>query len=114
MILEKYALPNLIKEYFNNKDRIAAYFKNQPVQHYKQKGKCSDEDGVLGLGIGVFMLLFLITLALWITAVYMLVINWNNLEDWAKIIGILGILTSVGPVVTIIIVLVGKKKGKKN
>jgi len=45
----------------------------------------------------------------------MIIANWNNLEDWAKVISILGLLTGfVGPIVTIIIVIVGKKKTKKN
>jgi hypothetical protein len=121
MILEKYALPNLLKEYFYNKDRIAAYFKNEPVQHYRLMGAqngdltITDPNGILGLSIAFFTILIFVSLAIWLVAIYMIIANWNNLEDWAKVISILGLLTGfVGPIVTIIIVIVGKKKTKKN
>ena len=115
MILEKYALPNLIKEYNNNKHLISEHFKGSPKEGYRYRTTSDngDVDQILGLSIQIFMLLLLISFTLWVVAIYLLVVNWNDLEDWAKIIAILGILFGfVGPIVTIVIVLIGKKKRK--
>ena len=117
MILEKYALPNLIKEYNINKDLIREHFKGVPKEGYRYRisSDNGDVDTILGLSIEIFMLLLIISFALWAIAIYLLVLNWNDLEDWAKVIAILGIIFGVGgPIVTIVIVLVGKKRKSKN
>ena len=120
MILEKYALHNLIKEYNCNKDRIDQYFKLRSYEPYREPFSDdsdfsdSSDASILGLSIGVFMLLLIVSLSLWIAAIYLLVKNWDYLENWAKIIGLIGIIFgAVGPIVTIIVVFVGKKSGRK-
>ena len=57
-----------------------------------------------------FFLLFILYLALWIYALYILVQNFSILPDWAKIIGILGLTLnniSGGMLLTILVVYIG-------
>ena len=61
------------------------------------------------MGVG-FFLLFILYLALWIYALYILVQNFSILPDWAKIIGILGLTLnniSGGMLLTILVVYIG-------
>ena len=106
----RYSLPNMIKEYYKNKDLINAYYKNDLVQRYKYRGADNngDMDTILGLSITIFMTILFINLIIWVIAIYMLVVNWKKLQDWAKIIGVGGMIFYL-PIVTIVIVLVGKK-----
>ena len=96
----KYSLPNMIKAYNENKDLIHAHLNGLSIEKYG-----NDFSGILGLGIGTFILLFIISLAIWIWAVVVLIKYWSKMPLWAAIIGLLAIFTGVGgPILTLILV----------
>ena len=69
-----------------------------------------EEEKLLGLGIGLVLVLLIIMLVLWIWALTILVKNWKTLPDWARVVGVLGVIPSVpvGPLITIVIVYISK------
>lgn len=69
-------------------------------------------DSYLGMSLAVFLTLYLITLAIWIWALVYLIQNFQNLQTWAKIVGILFLIPSIpfGPIVTLIVVKFGQIK----
>ena len=103
------SLYDYIKEYHKNKPLIQAYLKNQTIENYGD-GDTNDST-ILGLSIGIFITFLLIQIALWIWAIIVLVKYWKYLPDWAKVLGILGVLPIFfgGPILTLIVVYVGKK-----
>jgi len=61
MLFGKYSMVNMCKEFNENKPLIESYFKNHVVEGY------DDEDKkILGLGIGAFIVLLLVGLAIFI------------------------------------------------
>jgi len=125
----KYSLFNMINEYNKNKPLIDAYLKEHPIEHYadqpmpfdpsnpfpdqpgNQPGeKELDDDGtkILGLSVGVFVVILVINLILFIIALVLLMKNWKNLPSWAQVVSLICLLIGM-PVITIIIVLVAKK-----
>lgn len=59
---------------------------------------------ILGLSLTVFILLFVICLAIWIWALYLLIKNASTMPLWAVIISIVCLFVfSGGPIVTIIL-----------
>ena len=70
-----------------------------------------DQARILGMSLAIFLALLLITLALWIWALVYLIKNFNNLQTWAKVIGILGLIpqTPLGPIITLVVVKFGRK-----
>jgi len=101
-----HSLYNYLVEYKNNKDLIKAYLSNQHIENYT-----SGDNTILGFSIGIFLLLLLITFAIWIWAVVILVKYWNKLPDWAKVLGLIGVLPVLpgGPIMTLIVVYIGKQ-----
>ena len=90
------------------------YTLHHMMYHYNQYQKNlkngEPSDGTIaGLAIGVFFAVFLIVLGLWIWAIVLLVQNWNVLPDWAKVLGILGVLFGF-PILTIIVVFCGRNQ----
>lgn len=106
-MIGKYSLPNMLFAYKNNKEIIHAYLKGDVIEGYTNK----NDNKVLGMGIAAFLGLLVLGLILWVWALYILVKYWDELEDWAKILGILSLLFGLGgPIVTIIVVYIGKMK----
>lgn len=82
MIIGKYSLKNIYERYHDPDQRNAL----------------TDEWTIL-------LLYFLI----WVSALLLLIYYWSQLELWAQIIGILGLLTSTGgPLITLLAVWLGK------
>ena len=77
----------------------------------KQKDKnshcseCVKENSYLKL----YMLLFLVT---WVIALVVFIQNFNHIQPWAQVLGVVGLLpiTPFGPLMTIIVITLGKKK----
>ncbi len=111
------SLYNYLLAYENNKDLIKAYMSNKHIENYDPTPAPVDLNKVvnnattiLGFGIGMFIIMFLITLAIWIFAIVILVRYWKELPSWAQVLGVIGVLPilPVGPVLTIIAVYIGK------
>lgn len=64
-----------------------------------------------GISIGAMIAIIVVCLVIWIWALVITIMYWNNLPTWAKVIGILGLVTGIGPVVTIIVVYIGNSIG---
>ena len=46
---------------------------------------------------------------IWVTALLLLILYWSQLELWARVVGILGLLTfSEGPLITLVVIWLGK------
>jgi hypothetical protein len=104
----------LFEKYKENKPLIDAYIKRQSVENYNGDGidPTTTDGSILGLSIGFFLLLLLVSIGIWIWAIVVLIKYWNQLPDWAKVLGVLGVIPAVplGPVVTLICVYVAKTK----
>lgn len=112
-----YSLFTLLDAYAENKDVIEAYIKNQSIEGYRyaivnDNGSVNPTDAplVMGMGIGLFIILLILTIGMWLWAIIALVTYWDKLPSWAQIVGILGIVSGIGPLVTIIVVYIAKKK----
>lgn len=82
MIIGKYSLKNIYERY------------NDP----DQRDTLKEEWGML-------VLYFVI----WVTALLLLIFYWSQLELWARIIGLVGLLTfAEGPLITLVAVWLGK------
>ena len=100
------SLYNYIKEYENNKDLIKAYLNNQPIENYGD-----DSSTIMGVSIGIFLFILLASIIIWIWALVVLIKYWKMLPDWAKVLGIIGVLPILpgGPIMTLIAVYIGKQ-----
>jgi len=70
-----------------------------------------DEDDGLVVGVGVIIAIILLNIALWITALMMLLKHKDTMPSWAILIaifGLIGFFIPMGPLATIIVVLVAK------
>jgi hypothetical protein len=102
-----YSISNLYAEYKKNSVLVHAYCAGSTVENLK-------DSSVMGLTVGVFVVVLIVSLVFWITGIYLLSHYWNSLPMWVKIIGVLGVIPGVplGPIVTVVLVLVFKKRSQ--
>lgn len=99
---------NMLNEFQKHRPMIHAYLKGESVENY------DDNDGgaLFGMSVGVFLLMFIVIVGIWIWALVTLIRNWSMLETWAKVLGFIGLFLSVGgPIMTLIVAHIGKKSG---
>lgn len=117
-----------MKAYNDNIDIINAYLKNETIEGYQQPSnafdfgnppkvpvitiddtdfnKISDNaSSIMGMGIGIFLVIFLLVLITYIIAIYMLIANWSKLPDWAKATGLICLLfgLSIGTIIVVVV-----------
>lgn len=95
---------NLIKEVNKNKHLIAAKLKGQSVEGYN-----TDPFGFFSTTWGITIVI--IAIALWIWALIITIQFFGEIPIWAQILAILGLLGFGGPILTIIVVYIGKNMG---
>lgn len=87
---------------------MSAATKNRRIENFTDD---DDEDDALKLGIGVIITLILFNLALWIYGLMILLKHKDAMPTWAVVIaifGLIGFFIPMGPLATIIVVLVTK------
>ena len=112
---QKYSFFNMLKIYRDNRHEIHAYFKGQPIEGYRHDSNNdsnndnkNDTFAVFG-GVALFMVFFIIMFGIWVWALVVTIKYFSILPLFAQIIAILGLITGIGPVVTLIAVYVGKE-----
>ncbi len=91
---------NLIKEYFTKKENYQSETKEEKEE--KKEKELREVATILGVGIGIFVFLFILSTLLFIWGLYVLIVYWNRIPDWAKIIGIISLFFF--PLLTVILV----------
>lgn len=101
--MKRFGIFNMISNYNKHKDLIRAKIAGEPIEQY-------NNSETLGNILEIFIVLIIVMIIIWITALYLLISKWNHIPNWAKVIGILGLVVgSFGPFVTMIVVLATTK-----
>ena len=106
--LNNLSINGILSQLSKPKENYVYTIRNVNIPNEKKVKKISDSD------LMALMLLLLISISIWVWAFYELVINFKNLPDWAKIIGILGLtLNNIagGMFLTLFVVYIGKNEG---
>lgn len=119
----QYSIYEIISAYQENKDIVDAYIKNQPIELYTDKCDCTEStisddckvecSKILGLSVGVFVIVAIITFIIWVIAIYVLVKNAQNMPSWAVILCVFLLVFGgwfpMSPIIVIILASVIKK-----
>lgn len=86
-------------------------------RRYKKENYDDESDSqkvIMGMSQGLFAIIVILSFAIWIWALVVLVIFWRHLPDWAKVVGILGLLPIVpgGSIITLVTVYIAKGNHK--
>ena len=110
------SLFEMFKDLKNNKHTIQRYLNNTSIEGYKDEINDDKPENIFGKygGVGIFLTMFIFVLVIWTYALILTVNNWDKLETWAQILAVIGLFTAYfgGPLMTIVVVMVGRKKKK--
>ena len=106
--LSNFTMVNMIKGWNDNQELIKDYIQNRE-RFTDNNTDNKDAAAVLGIGVGFFLILFLLSVILFFVSIYLLVVNWDILPNWAKVIGLVSLFFF--PLFTVIVVLVAKQQG---
>ena len=106
MDFDKYSLFNMIKEYNKNKPIIDAYFQGKSIENYSRSGDGLNDDQktILGFSIGVFAVVLLVNIIIYIFSIILLIKNWNNLTELARVFATVCLFLGL-PLISLIIIL---------
>jgi hypothetical protein len=105
----KYSLFNMVKVARANETRIKAQLAGSSIEGFTPDQNAGK---YLGLDLALFLGILLLNFALWIWALVWTVKYWSVLPDWAKVLAVIGLFTPMGPVMTLIVVYIGKGQKK--
>ena len=123
-----YSITELLNAYKENKPMIEAYMRGDKsyegftvdINSPPQQVDTSGFGAILGVGIGIFIVLIIVTFALFIWALVVLIKFRKNLETWAIIVGSVGLVSAfvpgygiAGPIITLLVVYLSKSSDEK-
>lgn len=107
-MLDKFSVKNILTAWGENRPVIDAYLKNQSIE-----GVNENAGKILGVGIGIFIVVALLVVALWFWALYATIKFWSSLPTWAKVISVLGLFFGwtygIGTIITLVVVYSSKR-----
>lgn len=107
-------ITNLLKECNDNKELLCAYVKGESIEHFKSSDGVSGSFSIGGgKNPGLFIAVLVIVIIIWIWGLVVLIKFWPRLEEWAKITGVIGMVTGF-PVLTVITSYIGRKQSNLN
>jgi hypothetical protein len=111
----KYSLFECIQEFQNNRPLIRAYLKGDNLENFTQNsGNDKNANTIFDVSIGLFLVIFLINISLFIWSLVALVKFWHEMPDWAKAVSIVLILFQMTPIALLIIYLSRGHDGKNS
>ena len=106
----KYSVTNMLKDYRDNKHLIDSYLQKKSIEGFSINSQFTNSGTglVKVLGISLFLLIFVFILSIWVYAIYSLIAQWNNINFKYKTLAILGLVTPLGPIVSLLAICYGK------
>lgn len=105
----KYNIFNTLSMLKKNRPLVESYLKGDIVEGFKTT---DGPDVVVGMGVGVWLSIIVVAIGLWIWALVVTLKYFKVLPEWAQILAILGLFGFGGPILTLIVVYIGKGMGK--
>jgi ABC-type transport system involved in cytochrome bd biosynthesis fused ATPase/permease subunit len=98
-----YSLYTLLNAYNENKEFIEDYIKN------REKYDNGEKEGkhILNLTVSIFLLVFLITIILWIVGLVMLILQGKEMPTWAIVLAVIFLISF--PLFTILLAALARK-----
>jgi len=93
----KINMVTLLGEFTRNEKAITSYLTG---------GSYDTSLRIQDMTIEAFVALFLLMIILWVWALFLLITRWNVIPPYSKVLGILGLTTGLGPLLTIIVVMI--------
>ena len=87
----KYNIFNTLNELKKNRPLVESYLKGDVVEGFHTTKDVSP-DGMMGMGIGLWLSIVVVAIGLWVWAVVVTVKYFNVLPVWAQILAVLGLL----------------------
>lgn len=101
-----YNIFNVLSEFNKHRYILQAKIKGETIEGYSDPGNSGAFfTSILGI------LIIVLALALWIWALIVTIKYFNVLPVWAQILSILGLVGFGGPILTLIVVYIGKSMG---
>jgi len=104
-----YSLFKLLKVYKDNKNKIESYINNQSIENYNDVNNVNNVNKIMNVPIHIFLFFLIISIAFWVWALVVLIKYWKVIPNWARILGVFGLIFGFGPF-TLIIVYLTKSK----
>jgi hypothetical protein len=104
-----YSLFKLLKVYKDNKNKIESYINNQSIENYNDINNVNNVNKIMNVPIHIFLVFLIISIVFWVWALVVLTKYWKVIPNWARILGVFGLIFGFGPF-TLIIVYVTKSK----
>ena len=105
----KYNIFNTLSMLKKNRPLVESYLKGDIVEGFKTT---DGPDVVVGMGVGVWLSIIVVAIGLWIWALVVTLKYFKVLPEWAQILAVLGLLGFGGPIMTLIVVYIGKGMNK--
>lgn len=104
---------SMVNAWYKNQDLIREYFNNKETYIDKEKEEKNEKEmkeiaTILGIGVGLFVFLFIISTILFIWGLYLLIVYWDQLPTWAAALGVIGLFFF--PLITVILVYAIREK----
>jgi polyferredoxin len=95
--IENFSLSGLVSQYNKTREKYDNRSENRKID---------------GLALGLIIFLVILAVVLWIWALVVLVKYWAVLPQWAKVLGILGVIPILpfGPIITLLAVYIGQQE----
>jgi hypothetical protein len=112
----KYSLYACMKEFQNNRPLIRAYLNGDNIENFDggDNNDTKNAGKIFNLSIGLFLVVLIINMALFIWCIVALVKFWHEMPDWAKAVSLILLLFQMTPISLLIIYLSKGTGGKKS
>ena len=108
----QYNIFNILSELKKSKPAIEAHFKGHSIEGLKYDPDDPDDPDVpswmAAWGVAFTLILVVIALTLWIWALVVTIKYFSIVPVWAQILAVLGLLGFGGPILTLIVIYIGK------
>jgi uncharacterized protein YqhQ len=112
-MLGKYSLYACMKEFQANRPLIRAYLNGDNIENFDGANNTEKKGKFFNLSIGLFLLIFIINIALFIWCIVAMVKFWHEIPNWAKVVSIILLIFHMTPI-SLLIIYLSRGKGSKN